>query len=82
MSFTEKVKEAIKGKLEKSNVSPIIILGPRDDAEIQSEFKQKAQKKRFCARCLINSNGLKEVEVPGEFCPVCGTKWNLNEVNT
>jgi hypothetical protein len=50
MSFREKVKAAIKEKLEKSNASPIVILGPLSPEE-EGEEIAKWIKNGKCPRC-------------------------------
>jgi len=50
MSFGEKVKAAIKGKLEKSNISPIIILRPPTPEEEGDEIRKSILDGK-CPRC-------------------------------
>ena len=68
-----------KGELpKKEKSSSIFRLGPKSDSDIAREdleFKKEALEKRICGRCLIQSDGKIERQVPGEFCEFCGTKW-------
>jgi hypothetical protein len=81
MSFTEKVKKAIRGKLEKSNVSPIIVFGKRGldedsilDLQTGEFYKDEAAKesKWPCPHCHLKTLEERPQDNGRFFCRSCG----------
>ena len=70
----------------------VTILGDGESRDLSEERMEmavseklrelQAEGQRFCPRCFLDSDGKVRNEVTGDFCGLCGTKWNRqNEVN-